>query len=140
MRCCNREAGFSGWPWLRKFHLILQLRSMGVSSSVPERSAAGVNAFRNASAKNLITFPIRSNDPGLELAHIVFAIMRNTGLRSSELRRARHRDLDLNSNPPTFHVTGDASGYDIVPRVIPLNEHAEDAFRRAQERVLRLTK
>ena len=79
-------------------------------------------------------------DPDLELAEIVFVIMRNTGLRSSELRRARHRDLDLDSSPPTFHVTGDPSEHDIVPRVIPLNDHAEDAFGRAQKRAVRLTK
>jgi integrase len=84
-------------------------------------------------------FVTAMSDPGLELAAIVFAIMRNTGLGSSELRRARFRDLDLESSPPTFHVAGDASEHDIVPRLIPLNEKAEEAFRRAEKRAITLT-
>jgi hypothetical protein len=74
-------------------------------------------------------FSNAQSDPDLELAEIVFAIMRNTGLHNSELRHAQHRNLDLNSSPPTFHVTGDASEYDIVPRVIPLNEHCSGTTR-----------
>jgi integrase len=77
-------------------------------------------------------------DPNLRLAEIAFSIMRNTGISSCELRRARFRDLDLESVLPTFHVTLDVTESDTVPRVIPLNTDAKGAFSRAVERANRL--
>jgi integrase len=76
-------------------------------------------------------------DPNLQL-EIAFSIMRNTGISSCELRRARFRDLDLDSVLPTFHVTLDATEYGTVPRWIPLNTDAKEAFHRAVERANRL--
>ena len=37
--------GFLGWPWLRKFHLILWLRRMGVNSSSPLKVPEMHNVF-----------------------------------------------------------------------------------------------
>jgi site-specific recombinase XerD len=69
----------------------------------------------------------------LQLAEIAFAIMRNTGVTSSELRRARFWDLDLQSSSPTFHVS-ESPDADTIPRLIPLDVDAAEAFRRAVER------
>jgi hypothetical protein len=66
-----------------------------------------------------LIFSKAKDHPELELAEIAFAIMRNTGTTSSELRRARLWDLDLESNPPTFHV-GESPDGDTIPRMIPL--------------------
>jgi integrase len=77
-------------------------------------------------------------DHNLQLVEIAFSIMRNTGIGSCELRRAQRRDLDLESVPSTFHVTGGGTEFDTVPRVIPLNTDAKAAFSRAVERADRL--
>jgi integrase len=77
-------------------------------------------------------------DPNLQLVEIAFSIMRHAGLSSCELRRVRFRDLDLESVPPTFHVTLDATESDTVPRLIPLTPDAKEAFSRAIERANRL--
>jgi site-specific recombinase XerD len=76
-------------------------------------------------------------DPELEVAAIAFAIMRNTGVTSNELRHARLRDLDLQSDPPTFRAA-DAPECETIPRLVPLNAEAAQAFRRAVERAHRL--
>lgn len=81
-----------------------------------------------------LIFSNTKDDPELELAEIAFKIMRNAGVGASELRRTRLRDVDLDSTPPTYHVAGDASHFDIVPRLIPLNAEAQAAFHRAIER------
>jgi integrase len=83
-------------------------------------------------------FDFAKDDPGLELAELVFTITRWTSASGSELRLARLKQLSLQSNPPTFEVTGDTTKNDIRPRLIPLEPEAEDAFRRAQERAYRL--
>jgi integrase len=82
-------------------------------------------------------FSKAKEDAELELAEIAFAIMRNTGVTSSELRHARLRDLDLESNPPTFRAA-DYPDSDAIPRLVPLNAEAAEAFRRAVERAHRL--
>jgi integrase len=81
-----------------------------------------------------LIFSNTKDDPELELAEIAFTIMRNTGVSPSELRRTRLRDVDLNSTPATYHVPSDASSFDVVPRLIPLNADAQAAFRRAIDR------
>jgi integrase len=78
------------------------------------------------------------DDPELELAEIAFTIMRNAGVGASELRRTRLRDVDLDSSPPTYYVAGDATHFDVVPRLIPLNPDAQATFRRAIERASKL--
>ena len=84
-----------------------------------------------------IIFSKAKEDPELEIAAIAFAIMRNTGVTGSELRQARLRDLDLDSDPPTFRAA-DYSDSDAMPRLIPLNAEAIEGFRRAVERAHRL--
>jgi len=79
-----------------------------------------------------------SDDVELQLAEIAFAIMRNAGVGASDLRRTRLRDVDLDSTAPTYHVAGDATRFDVVPRLIPLNADAQAAFRRAIERANKL--
>jgi integrase len=83
-------------------------------------------------------FDYAKDDPGLELAEIVFMISRNTSATGCELRLARMRSVDLSSNPPTFNISGDTTKNDIRPRLIPLNEDAETAFRRALDRAHRM--
>lgn len=83
-------------------------------------------------------FDFAKDDPGLELAELVFTITRHTSASGSELRLARLRQLNLDRNPPTFEVTGDTTKNTIRPRLIPLLEEPEEAFRRAQERAYRL--
>jgi integrase len=82
-------------------------------------------------------FSKAKEDAGLELSEIAFAIMRNTGVTSTELRHARLRDLDLESDPPTFRAA-DAPECEAIPRLVPLNAEAAEAFRRAVERAHRL--
>jgi site-specific recombinase XerD len=84
-----------------------------------------------------LIFSKAKDHPELELAEIAFAIMRNTGASSSELRRTRLWDLDLESNPPTFHI-GESPDADTIPRMVPLEPEAAEAFRRAVERANRL--
>lgn len=83
-------------------------------------------------------FDFAKDDPGLELAELVYTITRHTSACGSELRLARLRQLNLNRIPPTFEVTGDTTKNQIRPRVIPLLPEPEEAFRRAQERAYRL--
>jgi integrase len=83
-------------------------------------------------------FDHAASDPGLELAEIVFTITRNTSAGGSELRLTRIQNLDLNSNPPTFRVTGDTTKNTIRPRIIPLNADALAAFQQAVNRAARL--
>lgn len=85
-----------------------------------------------------LIFSNTKDDPELELAEIAFTIMRNAGVGASELRRTRLRDVDLDSTPPTYHVAGDATRFDVVPRLIPLNAEAQAAFRRAIDRANRI--
>lgn len=85
-----------------------------------------------------LIFSNAKDDPELEVAEIAFTIMRNAGVSPSELRRTRLRDVDLDSTPPTYHVAGDATHFDVVPRLIPLNAEAQAAFRRAIERANKL--
>jgi len=85
-----------------------------------------------------LIFSSTKDDPELELAEIAFTIMRNAGVSPSELRRARLRDVNLDSTPPTYHVASDATDFDVVPRLIPLNAEAQTAFRRAIERANKL--
>jgi integrase len=79
-----------------------------------------------------------TSDPELELAEIAFTIARNAGICGSELRRARLRDLDLDSHPATFYVAKDDPEFQVVPRIIPLSAEAEQAFRRLRARALAL--
>jgi integrase len=83
-------------------------------------------------------FDFAKDDPGLELAQIVFTITRNTSASGCELRLARHRQLELGSFPPIFAVTGDTTKNTVRPRRIPLNEDAAEAFRRAIYRASRM--
>jgi integrase len=83
-------------------------------------------------------FDFAKGDPNLELAELVFTISRNTSATGSELRLARHRNLDLESIPPIFEVTGDTTKNTIRPRRIPLNGDAAEAFRRVVFRAARL--
>jgi integrase len=85
-----------------------------------------------------LIFSNTKDDPELELAEIAFTIMRNAGVGPTELRQTRLRDINLDSNPPTYHVASDASHFDVVPRLIPLNPDAQAAFRRAIERANKL--
>jgi integrase len=85
-----------------------------------------------------LIFSNTKDDPEMELAEIAFTIMRNAGVASSELRRTRLRDVDLDSTPPTYLVEGDATRFDVVPRLIPLNAEAQAAFRRAIDRANKL--
>ncbi len=78
-----------------------------------------------------LIFSYAKDDPELEVAEIAFTIMRNAGVSPSELRRTRLRDVDLDSSPPTYYIASDASHFDVVPRLIPLNPEAQAAFRRA---------
>jgi integrase len=64
--------------------------------------------------------------------------MRNAGVSPSELRRTRLRDVNLDSIPATYYVAGDATRFDVAPRLIPLNADAQAAFRRAIERANRI--
>jgi integrase len=81
-----------------------------------------------------LIFSNAKDDPELELAEIAFTIMRNAGVGPTELRQTRLRDINLDSTPPTYHVAGDATHFDVVPRLIPLNAEAQAAFQRAIER------
>lgn len=83
-------------------------------------------------------FSFAEDDPNLELADIVFTITRNTSASGSELRLSRIGSVSLDSKPPIFRVTGDTTKNRIRPRVIPLNDDAEKAFRRALDRAARL--
>lgn len=83
-------------------------------------------------------FDFAKDDPDLELAQIVFTITRNTSASGSELRLARIGNLDLNSRPPMFRVTGDTTKNTVRPRLIPLTKDAEQAFRRAMMRAGRM--
>jgi integrase len=85
-----------------------------------------------------LIFSNTKDDPELQLAEIAFTIMRNAGVGASELRRTRLRDVDLDTTPPTYLVAGDASHFDVVPRLIPLNPEAQSAFRRAIYRANKL--
>ncbi|MGC2656920.1 MAG: tyrosine-type recombinase/integrase [Bryobacteraceae bacterium] len=85
-----------------------------------------------------LIFSNAKDDPELELAEIAFTIMRNAGVGASELRRTRLRDVDLNSNPPTYYVARDGGEFDVIPRLIPLSPDAQAAFRRAIERANKL--
>lgn len=82
-------------------------------------------------------FDFAKDDPELELADIVFTITRNTSASGTELRLAKIRNLNLDRQPFTFEVTGDTTKNDIRPRLIPLNDDAEEAFRRALNRANR---
>ena len=93
--------------------------------------------FSRHASKNLSS-RTRKMIPELEVAEMAFAIMRNVGVGPSELRRTRLRDVDLESTPPTYHVAGDATHFDVVPRLIPLNTEAQTAFQRAIERANKL--
>jgi integrase len=79
-------------------------------------------------------FDFAKDDPELELAELVFTITRNTSASGTELRLAHIRNLNLSTPPYTFQVTADTTKNAIRPRLIPLNEDAEDAFRRALRR------
>jgi integrase len=83
-------------------------------------------------------FSVASESSDFELAEIVFTITRHTSACGSELRLSRIRNLNLDSTPPTFQVTGDTTKNDIRPRLLPLDPAAEKAFRRALERANRL--
>lgn len=83
-------------------------------------------------------FDFAKDDPGLQLAELVFTITRHTSASGTELRLARLHQLNLNRIPPTFEVTGDTTKNTIRPRLIPLLPEPEEAFRRAQERAYRL--
>ena len=65
--------------------------------------------------------PSRSRG-ALALRKTLEAISRNTSATGTELRLARHRQLDLGSYPPIFEVTGDTTKNTIRPRRIPLND------------------
>lgn len=83
-------------------------------------------------------FAYAAQDPNLLLAELVFTITRNTSASGTELRLARHRQLDLYSNPPVFEVTGDTTKNTVRPRRIPLNEPAMDAFQRVVVRAAKM--
>lgn len=83
-------------------------------------------------------FAHTGHDPNLELADIVFTITRNTTASGGELRWLRLANLELNANPPRVHVPPDGTKNDIRPRVIPLNEPAQAAFRKAVDRAAKL--
>lgn len=83
-------------------------------------------------------FSVTSENVALELAEIVFTITRNTSASGCELRQSRICNLHLDTNPPTFQVTGDTTKNDIRPRLLPLNVDAERAFRKALDRAYRL--
>jgi integrase len=83
-------------------------------------------------------FEAAQSDPDLELANTVFTITRNTSACGSELRLARIQNVHLETDPPTFEVTGDAAKNTVRPRVLPLNYAAEEAFRKALKRANRL--
>lgn len=83
-------------------------------------------------------FDFAKDDPNLELANIVFTITRNTSASGSELRLARLGQVEINLHPPRFRITGDTTKNDIRPRLIPLDEEAEQAFRAALDRAHRL--
>jgi integrase len=87
--------------------------------------------------KDLI-FEAAASSPELELASIVFSITGRTSASGSELRLARLQNIHLETTPPTFEVTGDTTKNMVRPRVLPLDEVAEDAFRRAIVRANRL--
>lgn len=76
-------------------------------------------------------------DPNLELADIVFTVTRNTTASGSELRFQRLRDLYLDAKPPRIEVR-EGTKNDVRPRVIPLNQPALEAYRRAVDRAARL--
>jgi integrase len=85
-----------------------------------------------------LIFSNTKDDPEMEVAEIVFTIMRNAGVSPSELRQTRLRDVDLASTPPTYLVAGDATRFEVVPRLIPLNADAQAAFHRATDRASKL--
>lgn len=118
-----RQAGL--WAKLRDYY-----------GPIPEPEWQKPKVFTVAEQERIFDFA--KDDPALELADIVFTITRNTSASGCELRLTRIRNVNLDSNPPTFNVTGDTTKNDIRPRLIPLNQEAEDAFRRALERAYRL--
>ena len=81
-----------------------------------------------------LIFSNAKDDPELEVAEIAFTIMRNAGVRHGELRRARLRDVALDSKPPSYYVANHENDSHVVPRLIPLNAEAQAAFRRLIER------
>ena len=83
-------------------------------------------------------FDFAALDPNVELAQIVFTITRNTTASGCELRGLRFRDIDMSARPPRVHIPPDSVKNAIRPRVIPLNQEAEQAFRSALDRANRL--
>jgi integrase len=119
---------------LRQAGLWLALKDYYAPIKEPEWKKPEVFTFEQQQR----IFDFAKDDPNLELAEMVFTISRNTSATGTELRFARHRNLDLASIPPIFEVRGDATKNTVRPRRIPLNDDAADAFRKVVFRAAKM--
>jgi integrase len=85
-----------------------------------------------------VIFDTADGDPNVELFAIVSKITRNTTASGCELRGLRLRHLDMSAKPPRVQIPPDSVKNAIRPRVIPLNQDAEEAFRKALDRAAKL--
>jgi integrase len=83
-------------------------------------------------------FAALADDPELELGRIVFTLTRNTTASGCELRGLKLQSLELEADPPQFHITRDSTKNSIRPRPIPLNKAALAECRNAVARAARL--
>jgi integrase len=83
-------------------------------------------------------FAALESEPDLELGRIVFTLTRNSTASGCELRGLKLQSLELEADPPRFHITRDSTKNSIRPRVIPLNDAALKACRDAVSRAARL--